>query len=63
MRPALSIVFFTTASGAGFALFLLLGLGAPLGLLPASSWFGLVCLAAASLLATTQPDEPAPTTM
>ena len=34
MHPALSIVFFTTASGAGFALLLLLGLGAPLGLLP-----------------------------
>ncbi len=34
MHPALSIIFFTTASGAGFALLLLLGLGAPLGLLP-----------------------------
>ena len=33
MHPALSIVLFTTASGAGFALLLLLGLGAPLGLL------------------------------
>jgi sulfite dehydrogenase (quinone) subunit SoeC len=51
MRPALSIVLFTTSSGAGFALFLLLGIGAPLGLLPASSGFGLVALALALLLA------------
>jgi sulfite dehydrogenase (quinone) subunit SoeC len=44
MHPALSIVFFTTASGAGFALLLLLGLGAPLGLLPQSRSFGFVAL-------------------
>ena len=30
MHPALSIVFFTTASGAGFSLFLLLRLGGAL---------------------------------
>jgi DMSO reductase anchor subunit len=51
MHPALSIVLFTTASGAGFALLLLLGLGAPLGLLPESSWFAFVALAAAIALA------------
>ena len=51
MHPAFSIVFFTTASGAGFALLLLLGLGAPLGLLPQSGWFALVALAAAVALA------------
>lgn len=51
MHPALSIVFFTTASGAGFALLMLLGLGAPLGLLPASASFGFVALAIAVLLA------------
>ena len=34
MHPALSIIFFTTSSGAGFALLILLGLGVPLGLLP-----------------------------
>ena len=51
MRPALSIVLFTTSSGAGFALLLLLGLGAPLGLLPASSGFGCVALGVAILLA------------
>src|SRR5436853_37035 len=40
MHPALSIVFFTTASGAGFALLCLLGLGVPLDLLPQRPWFG-----------------------
>ena len=52
MHPGLSIVFFTTASGAGFALFLLLGLGVPLGLVPASSWFGFAALTIAVLLST-----------
>lgn len=51
MHPALSIVFFTTASGAGFALLFLLGIGVPLGLLPADPWFGFVSLAAAFALA------------
>src|SRR5208282_5409620 len=51
MHPALSIVFFTTSSGAGFALVTLLGLGAPLGLLPASESFGCVALAVAALFA------------
>jgi sulfite dehydrogenase (quinone) subunit SoeC len=45
MHPALSIVLFTTSSGTGFALLLLLGLGAPLGLLPASAGFAFVGLA------------------
>jgi DMSO reductase anchor subunit len=51
MHPALSIVFFTTASGAGFALLLLIGLGVPLGLLPADPLFGLSALATAAVLA------------
>jgi DMSO reductase anchor subunit len=51
MHPALSIVFFTTASGAGFTLLMLLGLGVPLGLLPPSASFGFVALAIAVLLA------------
>jgi sulfite dehydrogenase (quinone) subunit SoeC len=51
MHPALSIVFFTTASGAGFGLLLLLGLGAPLGWLPESSWFAFAALALAVVLA------------
>jgi DMSO reductase anchor subunit len=51
MRPALSIVLFTSCSGAGFALLLLLGLGVPLGLLPTDRSFGFVTLAVAMLLA------------
>lgn len=51
MHPALSIVFFTTSSGAGFALLALLGLGAPLGVLPSSQGFGGVALAVAVLFA------------
>jgi sulfite dehydrogenase (quinone) subunit SoeC len=49
MHPALSIVFFTTSSGAGFALLTLLGLGTPLGLLPPSESFGCAALAVAAL--------------
>lgn len=45
MHPAPSIVLFTTASGAGFALLLLLGLGAPLGLLPGAAGFAFTGLA------------------
>jgi sulfite dehydrogenase (quinone) subunit SoeC len=52
VHPALSVIFFTTASGAGFALMILLGLAAPLGLLPANAGFGFVALAVAVLLAT-----------
>src|SRR3984957_317511 len=51
MHPALSIVFFTTASGAGFALLALIGIAAPLGLLPQDPAFGVVGLAVAILLA------------
>jgi DMSO reductase anchor subunit len=51
MHPALSIVFFTTASGAGFALLGLIGLGVPLGLLPDDPWFGFAGLATAAVLA------------
>jgi DMSO reductase anchor subunit len=51
MHPALSIVFFTTSSGAGFALLVLLGLGAPLDLLPPSQGFGFAALTIAILLA------------
>src|SRR6266478_10002322 len=47
MHPAFSIIFFTTASGAGFALLALVGLGVPLGLLPANPWFGVAALATA----------------
>lgn len=51
MHPSFSIVFFTTASGAGFGLLFLLGLGVPLGLLPIDPWFGAASLATAFVLA------------
>src|SRR5579862_1400752 len=51
MHPALSIIFFTTASGAGFALLLLIGIGVPLQLLPENAGFGLAVLATAFTLA------------
>jgi sulfite dehydrogenase (quinone) subunit SoeC len=51
MHPALSIIFFTTSSGAGFALLMLLGIGVPLGLLPPATSFGFATLAVAVLLA------------
>ena len=51
MHPALSIVLFTTSSGAGFALLALLGLGAPLGWLPEGPGFAFVALAVAIVLA------------
>jgi DMSO reductase anchor subunit len=51
MHPTFSIVFFTTASGAGFALLFLIGLGVPVGILPAAPWFGVFSLAAAFILA------------
>jgi sulfite dehydrogenase (quinone) subunit SoeC len=51
MHPALSIILFTTSSGAGFALVALLGVGAPLGLLPTTESFAFTALAAAFVLA------------
>ena len=52
MHPAPSIIFFTTASGAGYGLLFLLGLGAGLGLLPADPWFALGALVLALALVT-----------
>lgn len=52
MNPAPSIVFFTTASGAGYGLLFWLGLLRPLGLAPASPTFGAVTLALALGLIT-----------
>ncbi len=42
MHPASSVIFFTTASGAGYGLLFLLGLAGSGGLVPASLAFGLV---------------------
>lgn len=47
MHPAFSIIFFTSAAGAGYGLLALLGLLAPFGLLPESPLFGLAALALA----------------
>jgi len=44
MHPAPSIVFFTTASGAGYGLLLLLGILVPAGVIPADRWLGLVAM-------------------
>ncbi len=51
MNPALSIIFFSTASGAGFGLLLLTGIAAPLGLVPQNAGFAFVSLALAAGLA------------
>ncbi|HUC19811.1 MAG TPA: DmsC/YnfH family molybdoenzyme membrane anchor subunit [Acetobacteraceae bacterium] len=50
MTPALSVILFTTASGAGYGLLALLGLLVPFGLLPAMPWFGLATLVLALAL-------------
>src|SRR4051812_12116913 len=47
MHPTFSIVLFTTTAGAGFGLLFLLGLGAPLGLLPPDPQLGLAGLGTA----------------
>lgn len=52
MNPASSIVFFTTASGAGYGLLFWLGLLRPVGLVPAVPAFALLCLAVALVLIT-----------
>jgi DMSO reductase anchor subunit len=52
MNPAPSIIFFTTASGAGYGLLFWLGVLRAAGLLPASPAFGLAALTLALLLVT-----------
>ena len=59
MHPAKSVIFFTTASGAGYGLLFWLGLYGSLGLLPAGFWFAFVAfgiglgLVTAGLIAST----------
>ncbi|MGX5842263.1 dimethyl sulfoxide reductase anchor subunit family protein [Mesorhizobium sp. ArgA1] len=59
MHPAFSVVFFTTATGAGYGLLALLGVLAGLGFIPADFWLGLIGmglalgLIAAGLLSST----------
>jgi DMSO reductase anchor subunit len=52
MHPASSVVFFTTASGTGYGMLVLLGALTPVGLLPAHRWFGGVSLGLALVLVT-----------
>ncbi len=47
MHPALSVILFTTASGAGYGLLALLGLLGPAGFIPADRGFGLAAFALA----------------
>ena len=59
MHPAISVIFFTTASGAGYGLLALLGIAVPAGLLPAERWLGVaglglaLALVSAGLLSST----------
>lgn len=47
MHPAFSVVFFTTATGAGYGLLALLGLLGGFGVIPADFWLGLAGIALA----------------
>jgi sulfite dehydrogenase (quinone) subunit SoeC len=53
MHPALSVIFFTTASGAGYGLLAMLGLGFFFDLIPGETSFGLSTIVIALLLITT----------
>jgi DMSO reductase anchor subunit len=50
MHPAYSVIFFTTATGAGYGLLALLGLSAGFGLIEPGFWFRFVALGLALLL-------------
>ncbi len=50
MHPAFSVIFFTTASGAGYGLLALLGVLAPAGRIPDDPWFGATSIACALVL-------------
>lgn len=50
MHPAYSVIFFTTASGAGYGLLILMALLGVGGALPADTWFGVVGLGLAFAL-------------
>ncbi len=52
MHPALSVIFFTAASGAGYGLLFLLGIFGAIGLLPAAPWFGIAAFGVALGLVT-----------
>jgi DMSO reductase anchor subunit len=52
VHPSFSVIFFTTASGAGYGLLALLGVLAPLGMVPRSTLFAFVALGLALGLIT-----------
>jgi DMSO reductase anchor subunit len=52
VHPSFSVIFFTTASGAGYGLLALLGVLAPLGIVPQSTLFAVVALGLALGLIT-----------
>jgi DMSO reductase anchor subunit len=52
MHPALSVIVFTTATGAGYGLLAWLGVFAACGVLPGDRWFALITLAIAFALIT-----------
>ena len=52
MHPAFSVIFFTTASGAGYGLLIWLGIFGAIGLLPPDRWFGFAAFGLAFALVT-----------
>src|SRR5436190_1224162 len=52
MHPALSVIIFTVASGAGYGLLALLGFGAAIGVMPGSRLFGGTAMALSLALVT-----------
>jgi sulfite dehydrogenase (quinone) subunit SoeC len=52
MHPALSVIFFTTATGAGYGLLALLGVSVAFGAIGPDRWFGFVSLGLALALIT-----------
>ncbi len=52
MKPAGSIVFFTTASGAGYGMLFWLGVLHAAGVLPGAAWYGVTALAIGLVLVT-----------
>jgi DMSO reductase anchor subunit len=52
MHPAFSVIFFTTASGAGYGLLVWLGIFGAIGFLPADRWFGVAAFGLAFVLVT-----------
>ena len=52
MHPAYSVIFFTTASGAGYGLLILLAVFGITGVLPADRWLGIIAFGLALGLIT-----------